>query len=102
MNAQQAELAAYIDSVLETEAWASDGYEAAKHIEEQLGWSKPHTIRTAEELDALPDLSVAIDKHDDVSQKRGGRWCGYETADLTSKQLAKYKPIRVLFTPGGE
>lgn len=66
------------------------------------GWSKTRTVDSIEELEALPDLSVVIDKHDDVSQKRGGRWCGYETADLTSKQLAKYKPIRVLPTPGGE
>lgn len=61
---------------------------------------KPRAVNSAAELDGLPDLSIVIDKHDDVSQKRGGRWCGYETADLTSKQIAKYEPITVLFTPG--
>lgn len=60
---------------------------------------KPRTVNSAADLDALPDLSVVIDKHDDVSQKRGGRWCGYETAVLTSKQIAKYGPLTILFTP---
>lgn len=64
------------------------------------GWSKPRTVNDAAELDALPDLSVVIDKHDDVSQKRGGQWCGYETADCPSQRIAKYGPLTVLFTPG--
>lgn len=94
------ELAAYLDSFIEGEAWASSGAEAAKHIEEQLGWSKPRTVNSAAELDALPNMTVVMDNCDDVSQKRGGQWCGYETADLTSKQIAKYGPLTVLFTPG--
>ena len=67
---------------------------------EDAGWSKPRTVNSAAELDALPNMSVVMDNCDDVSQKRGGQWCGYETADLTSKQLAKYGPLTVLFTPG--
>lgn len=94
------ELAAYLDRVIDNEAWANTGAEAAKHIEEVLGWSKPRTVNDAAELDALPDLSVVIDKHDDVSQKRGGQWCGYETADCPSQRIAKYGPLTVLFTPG--
>lgn len=64
------------------------------------GWSKPRTVNSAAELDALPNMTVVMDNCDDVSQKRGGQWCGYETADLTSKQIAKYGPLTVLFTPG--
>lgn len=64
------------------------------------GWSKPRTVNNAAELDALPNMTVVMDNCDDVSQKRGGQWCGYETADLTSKQIAKYGPLTVLFTPG--
>ncbi|MER2087508.1 hypothetical protein [Rhodococcus sp. (in: high G+C Gram-positive bacteria)] len=71
---------------------AADGIIAA-------GWSKPHTVNSAAELDALPNMTVVMDNCDDVSQKRGGQWCGYETADLTSKQIAKYGPLTVLFTP---
>ena len=67
---------------------------------EDAGWSKPRTVNSAAELDALPNMTVVMDNCDDVSQKRGGQWCGYETADLTSKQIAKYGPLTVLFTPG--
>ncbi|MGR6521866.1 hypothetical protein ACU5JM_09560 [Rhodococcus erythropolis] len=60
---------------------------------------KPRTITSAAELDSLPNMAVVMDNCDDVSQKRGGQWCGYETADLTSKQIAKYGPITVIFIP---
>lgn len=60
---------------------------------------KPRTITSAAELDSLPNMAVVMDNCDDVSQKRGGQWCGYETTDLTSKQIAKYGPITVIFTP---
>ncbi|KSU80764.1 hypothetical protein [Rhodococcus qingshengii] len=60
---------------------------------------KSRTVTSEAELDELPDLSVVIDKHDDVSQKRGGQWCGYETADCTSQRIAKYGPLTILFTP---
>ncbi|QXW04028.1 hypothetical protein [Rhodococcus globerulus] len=99
MNAQRNELAADIRAV---DGNHDLGAAALADKLAELGWSKPRTVETPDDLDSLPELSVVIDKHDDVSQKRGGRWCGYETADLTGKQLARYKPIRVLFTPGGE
>ncbi|CAJ0557626.1 unnamed protein product, partial [Mesorhabditis spiculigera] len=49
---------------------------------------KLRTVTTEAELDALPNMTVVMDNCDDVAQKRGGQWCGYETADLTSKQIA--------------
>jgi hypothetical protein len=57
-------------------------------------------VRTVAELEALPELSVVMDGNHDVSQKRGGRWCGYESADLTSTKLAKYGRLYILFNPG--
>jgi len=59
----------------------------------------PRFITTETELDELPGLSVVMDAHGDVSQKRGGLWCGYETAPLTSHQLAKSGPFTVIYTP---
>ena len=56
-------------------------------------------VSTVEELDALPNLSVIIDSYQDVSQKRCGEWCSYETAEMTSKHLLKYAPLTVLYTP---
>lgn len=67
---------------------------------EKIEALNPRTVNSATELDALPNMTVVMDNCDDVSQKRGGQWCGYETADLTSKQIAKYGPLTVLFTPG--
>jgi hypothetical protein len=61
-----------------------------------------YTVSTVEALEALPDLTVVIDKHGDVSQKRGsGEWCTYESAPMTSRRLAKYGPVTVLYTPQG-
>lgn len=68
--------------------------------EHSLKLEKPRMVTSAAELDALPNMTVVMDNCDDVSQKRGGQWCGYETADLTSKQIAKYGPLTVFFTPG--
>lgn len=57
-------------------------------------------VRTATELEALPEMSVVIDGNDDVSQKRGGLWCGYEAAPLTSTKLIKFGRLYLLYTPG--
>lgn len=57
-------------------------------------------VRTATELEALPEMSVVIDGNYDVSQKRGGLWCGYEAAPLTSTKLIKFGRLYLLFTPG--
>ena len=96
------ELAAYLDRVIDNEAWANTGDEAAKHIEEQLGWSKPRTVNSAAELDALPHESVIRDSLGDVYEKwsppdesmtewmtPGTRWTPAPTL-----------PATVLFTPG--
>lgn len=79
---------------------ALDLLESVEAVAEHMGLRKSRMVNSAAELDALPNMSVVMDNCDDVSQKRGGQWCGYETADLTSKQIAKYGPLTVLFTPG--
>jgi hypothetical protein len=66
-----------------------------------LGWAALYPeVRTVAELDALPELSVVMDRGHDVSQKREGRWCGYESAPLTSTKLAKYGRLYILYVPG--
>jgi len=60
------------------------------------GYSKPRTITTAEELDALPDGSAILDRHGDVSTKHAHWWHGYETAPLLSRKVAKYGPLTVI------
>lgn len=57
----------------------------------------PRTVATAEELRSLPEGAMVIDREGDVSQKRGGLWCGYETAPLNSNRLARLgSPFTVL------
>jgi len=63
------------------------------------GYRKPRTITTAEELEALPEGSVVRDFMDDVAEKRGGVWCGYETEPMNNRRLAKYLPGTVLHEP---
>lgn len=63
------------------------------------GYRKPRTITTKQEVEALPDGSVIRDGAGDVTEKRGGVWCSYETAPMTGRQLAKYMPIEVLWEP---
>lgn len=40
------------------------------------GWTKPRTITTVEELDALPIGSVVLDVEGDVCERAGGGWTG--------------------------
>lgn len=62
--------------------------------------SQPRTITTADELLALPEASVVLDHEGDVSQKRDGLWCGYETAPINSNKLARLaSPFTVLSEP---
>ena len=96
------ELAAYLDRVIDNEAWANTGAEAAKHIEEVLGWSKPRTVNSATELDALPHESVIRDSLGDVYEKW---WPPDEsmTEWMTpgmSWTPTPTLPATVLFTPG--
>lgn len=63
------------------------------------GYYRPRTITTLDELDALPDGAVILDEDNDVSRRRGGLWCGHETAALTSVRMAKFLPAAVLLEP---
>lgn len=110
------ELAAYLDRVIDNEAWANTGAEAAKHIEEQLGWSKPRTVTSAAELKALPTCSLIRgleregQRSGDVFEKvgpdhwlcldPGDRFDGEETTPSHAIVLIYKAGIRVLFTPG--
>jgi len=63
------------------------------------GYRKPRTITTRAEVEALGDGSVVADSAGDVSEKRGGLWCSYETAPMTDARLSKYLPVTVLHEP---
>lgn len=63
------------------------------------GYSKPRTITTAEELDALPEGSAVLDADHDVSTKHDGRWHGYEMFPLLAPKFAKCGPFTVLYIP---
>ena len=56
-------------------------------------------VDTVEGLIALGDGTVIRDKHGDVSEKRGGLWCGYETAPCDAHRMSKYLPARVIWRP---
>ena len=57
------------------------------------------TVETVEGLIALGDGSVIRDKYGDVSEKRGGLWCGYETVPFSSHFMSKFLPARVIWRP---
>jgi len=63
------------------------------------GYSKPRTITTREEVEALADGSVLIDSHGDVANLRDDFWFSYETAPMTHHRMAKYLPATVLYEP---
>ena len=63
---------------------------------------KPRTITTREELEALGAGAVILDNFGDVSQRRGGEWCSYETHPATDRAVSKYLPATVLWEPSGE
>lgn len=63
------------------------------------GYSKPRQVSTVAELEGLPDGSVIRDKFNDVSERRAGYWCGYDTAPLSDQIVKKYLPAAVLYTP---
>ncbi|MGR6521856.1 hypothetical protein ACU5JM_09510 [Rhodococcus erythropolis] len=70
------------------------------------GWSKPRTVHSATELDALPVNSVVVDASDTPRTKRygdshmGAGWTNAGRSPLSSRELADGRPMRVLFTPG--
>ena len=61
------------------------------------GYRKPRVITTREEVEALTEGAVVMDSAGDVSQLRGGVWCGYETSPMAPSRLAKYLPATVLY-----
>ncbi|MEA1798528.1 hypothetical protein [Rhodococcus qingshengii] len=73
---------------------------------EDAGWSKPRTVNSAAELDALPVNSVVVDASDTPRTKRygdshmGAGWTNAGRSPLSSRELADGRPMRVLFTPG--
>ena len=64
--------------------------------------TKHRTITTREELESLGAGAVILDTFGDVSQRRGGEWCSYETHPATDRQVSKYLPATVLWEPSGE
>jgi hypothetical protein len=59
-------------------------------------------ITTADELLALPEGSVVIDREGDVSQKRDSLWCGYEMAPISSQKLTKIAGPFTILHEGSE
>jgi len=93
MNARD-ELVQIID-----DRWHGYGYNPQGAADAILaaGYRKPRTITDRAEVEALPDGSVVADSAGDVSEKRGGLWCSYETAPMTDARLSKYLPATVLW-----
>lgn len=65
----------------------------------KAGWRPPaRTIETDEELDALPEGSVVLDRQHDVAEKHSGRLFYRETRNMPLEYLAKhYGPFTVLW-----
>ena len=72
--------------------------EASDIITAYLAVTQP-TVETVEGLIALGDGAVIRDKYGDVSEKRGGLWCGYETVPFSSHFMSKFLPARVIWRP---
>ena len=94
------------------ELWGWLGPDAAKMLVEQVeaaGWSKPRTVNSVEELEALPPGSVIKLPDGEVGMIMVARdkrhVVGYPqclpTSELAEVIRSTYgDPIRVLFTPG--
>ena len=78
----------------------------ADYLTEYDGWSKPRTVNSTADLDALPVNSVVVDASDTPRTKRygdshmGAGWTNAGRSPLSSLELADGRPMRVLFTPG--
>lgn len=115
MNARRDELAEaeLIDAIRATlEGWPfrKQAAVAAVEVMKSQGWSKPRTVDSVEELEALPRRSVILDADEEGHvwiRGRKGLWhCScdgdeyaWESADMLEEAGGKF---RVLFTPGGE
>jgi hypothetical protein len=61
------------------------------------GFHRDRTITTAEELDALPALSVGLDADGDVWQRRSGLWLDTDGRVARSAALLRvFGPVTVL------
>lgn len=56
-------------------------------------------ITTRAELEGLGAGAVILDTFGDVSQRRGGEWCSYESAPMPDSRVAKWLPVTVLYEP---
>ena len=65
------------------------------------GFHRDRTITTAEELDALPEGSMVLDRSHDVAEKHFGRLLYRETQNMPLEYLAEhYGPFTVLHEGG--
>lgn len=68
------------------------------------GYTKPRTIETAEELDALPKRSVILLNDGNVAQKDGHYWFEASSYDMPMTSLYIWEndflPATVLYEPG--
>lgn len=94
-----------ISAVIESAGPEDEYWEAASAVL-KAGWSRPRTVNSAAELDALPVNSVVVDASDAPRTKRygdshmGAGWTNAGRSPLSSRELADGRPMRVLFTPG--
>lgn len=56
-------------------------------------------VSTETELAALPDGAVILDREGDVTQRRGGGWCGYETNRMSDHYMGRFLPAAILHIP---
>ena len=67
---------------------------------EHCGWTLPaRVLESAEEADALPDLSVVLDRQSNVWQYCGGEWHSFAVPSCGSIWLMRYAPVTVLWQP---
>ena len=99
---QREELARIIHNIAQPD-WDEDAFKAAEAIL-RAGWRKPRTVETVEELDALPEKSIILDRVGYAWQKLEGYWVSWLDPGETSKWLANggYLPALVLWTPGDD
>jgi hypothetical protein len=89
-----------VEPVGQVLSWDQRNVRAWQAAEALEAATTPRTVTDAAEIDALPDRTVAIDKHGDVLHYRGGRWCSYETQPMGSEWVArKCAPLTIVHTP---
>lgn len=80
------------------EHWRTAMDDARATVRAYLAVTQP-VVETVQGLIALGDGVVIRDKYGDVSEKRGGLWCGYETAPCDAHRMSKFLPARVIWRP---